>query len=195
LTIEQLFNTTLNMRSTPQAILDAALVCFAHDGFATPLRAIADEAGVSAALIVHHYGSKAGLREAVDDHVLGLTQAKMHAFEAGGVGAAIATVTALMEDGAVPRYLSRVLLEGGDGADRLFTAFVDVTEKALVDIDVTEPRVTAALLVTHSFGLMAMADQVERATGVNPYRGEGVQRLIAAAVNVYGGALTRFLAP
>ena len=40
-------------------------------GFAgTTVRAIAAEVGVSPALLLHHFGSKDGLRDACDDHVL-----------------------------------------------------------------------------------------------------------------------------
>ncbi|MEX1037720.1 MAG: helix-turn-helix domain-containing protein, partial [Acidimicrobiia bacterium] len=42
-------------------IRDAALARFPRDGFeGTTMRAIAEDAGVSAALVVHHYGSKEG---------------------------------------------------------------------------------------------------------------------------------------
>lgn len=183
----------LNVRSTQAEIVGAALRCFARDGFATPLRTIAEEAGVSAALIVHHFGSKAGLRDAVDDHVLGIAEEKMRAYDTGGPAAALALVVALMEDGAIPRYIGRVLADGGAAGTRLFTSFVDVTEKALLDIDVPEPRIAAALLVVHSLGLMTMTGHVEHATGLNPYRGDGVHHFIAAALSVYGGALRPFL--
>ncbi|MGE9809481.1 TetR/AcrR family transcriptional regulator [Janibacter sp. G1551] len=48
-------------------IRNAALDLFAEQGVdATPLRAVAAAAGVTAGLIVHHYGTKEALREAVD---------------------------------------------------------------------------------------------------------------------------------
>jgi AcrR family transcriptional regulator len=43
----------------------------ARDGFQkTNLRAVAATAGVSAGLVIHHFGSKEKLRAAYDDHVL-----------------------------------------------------------------------------------------------------------------------------
>jgi AcrR family transcriptional regulator len=51
-------------------IRDAAIRLFAEDGFAVPLRAIAEAVGVSAGLVVHHFGSKQGLREVCDAAVL-----------------------------------------------------------------------------------------------------------------------------
>ena len=57
-------------RSTQARIPDAALACFAEQGFrATTVRAIAARAGVSAALVIHHFGSKALLRGACDAFV------------------------------------------------------------------------------------------------------------------------------
>lgn len=57
--------------SNAERIRDAALRSFARQGIsATALRAIADAAGVSVGLVQHHFGSKPGLIEAVDDYVL-----------------------------------------------------------------------------------------------------------------------------
>ena len=183
----------LNMRSTRQDIAAAALRCFARDGFDVSLRTVAAEAGVSAALIVHHFGSKQGLREAVDDLVLGVGEEKLRLYDAEGIAAAITFVAGLMADGDVPRYLARVLAAGDDRGTRLFASFVDVTEKALAGLDVVEPRVTAALLVTHSLGLMTMSEQFAAATGVHPYRGDDVHRMLVAALGIYKGALAPML--
>jgi TetR/AcrR family transcriptional regulator, regulator of cefoperazone and chloramphenicol sensitivity len=50
---------------------DAALVLFGQLGYsATTVRAIAERAGVTPGLVVHHYGTKENLRAAVDRYVL-----------------------------------------------------------------------------------------------------------------------------
>jgi AcrR family transcriptional regulator len=180
------------MRSTA-AIVEAAMARFARDGFATPLRAIAEDAGVSAALIVHHFGSKAGLRAAVDTHVLDLVDEKMRLLQEEGAAAAMAWVMTVMTQGDVPRYLARVLVEGGTAGDALFRSFVDTTEKVLLDLDVADPRMTASLLVTHSLGLMVMASQVSAATGVDALGPEGLQRIVMSALSIYRGALQPLL--
>ncbi|MDR0431838.1 MAG: TetR family transcriptional regulator [Bifidobacteriaceae bacterium] len=51
-------------------IRDAAMLAFATHGFRVPLRRIAEDAGVSVALITHHYGTKEALRQVCDDYVL-----------------------------------------------------------------------------------------------------------------------------
>ena len=51
-------------------IRDAAIRCFADDGFDSSFRTIAGRAGVSPGLITHHFGSKAALRAECDSEVL-----------------------------------------------------------------------------------------------------------------------------
>ncbi|MUM16594.1 helix-turn-helix transcriptional regulator [Mycobacterium sp. CBMA271] len=51
-------------------IRDAAIRLWGEQGFGASVRAIADAAGVSPGLVIHHYGSKDGLREAVDQYLL-----------------------------------------------------------------------------------------------------------------------------
>src|SRR5699024_4688612 len=54
---------------TAERIRDAAISEFPADGVAnTALRNVAAAAEVSAGLVIHHYGSKDGLRPACDDH-------------------------------------------------------------------------------------------------------------------------------
>ena len=56
--------------STRTKIREAALALFGAEGFAVSVRAIADAAGCSAGLVIHHFGNKDGLREAVDQSVI-----------------------------------------------------------------------------------------------------------------------------
>ena len=51
-------------------IREAALGLFGTSGFGVSLRTIAQAAGVSPGLVIHHFGSKDGLRAAVDESVL-----------------------------------------------------------------------------------------------------------------------------
>ena len=57
-------------RTARARIRDAVVLCFARDGFSTPLRVIAQEAGVSVPLITHHYHTKDALREVCDEWIL-----------------------------------------------------------------------------------------------------------------------------
>ncbi len=51
-------------------IRDAAIDLFAGRGFGVGVRVIADAAGVSPGLVIHHFGSKDGLRAVCDEAVL-----------------------------------------------------------------------------------------------------------------------------
>ena len=179
------------MRSTRDGITDAAVKCFASDGFGASLRTVAAEAGVSAALIVHHFGSKQGLVEACDARVLGVADEKLRLMNNEGLAAATAWVVEVMQQGDVPAYISRALVDGGDAGMRLFTSFVDVTEKVLLELEVPEARMTAALLVTHSLGTMVLRDHIAAATGKAPY-GDGLLSFAAANLALYQGALSPF---
>jgi TetR/AcrR family transcriptional regulator, regulator of cefoperazone and chloramphenicol sensitivity len=56
-------------RTAVARIRDAAIEQWGQQGFNVGLRSVAEAAGVSAALVIHHFGSKDGLRKACDDYV------------------------------------------------------------------------------------------------------------------------------
>jgi AcrR family transcriptional regulator len=103
-------------------IRDAAVRRFARDGFGVPVRVLAADAGVSPALVIHHFGSKAELREECDRHVL---QAIREAETQSVVGAAPADLLAqlAMAEQYAPMagYVVQALLAGGE----LASAFLD----------------------------------------------------------------------
>lgn len=100
-------------------IRNAALHQFATRGFAgTPLRAIAAEAGVAIGLISHHFGSKEGARDAVEQWIVGLFAAALDladresAESVADAGARDAAVARMLGDNPlVIDYLRREVLE------------------------------------------------------------------------------------
>jgi AcrR family transcriptional regulator len=71
--LTELEGVSAEERSSIERIRTAALRSFAtHGASATSLRTVAETAGVSVGLVQHHFGNKAGLIKAVDDHVLGV---------------------------------------------------------------------------------------------------------------------------
>lgn len=104
--------------TTRARIRDAAITRFGRDGFGASLRTIAADAGVSAGLVVHHFGSKEKLREACDEHVFdAIRQSKVDAISpeepAAGPMAMFAQLAGIEDYGPVFAYTLRSLQTGG----------------------------------------------------------------------------------
>lgn len=108
--------------STAERIRDAAVARFGRDGFSVGLRAIAADAGVTAGLVMHHFGSKEGLRKACDKYVLGVIRSeKMRAATSGSAAGMLAQLAEIERFGPPALYAVRSLQAGGE----LATAFVE----------------------------------------------------------------------
>ncbi|MDD9205193.1 TetR family transcriptional regulator [Georgenia sp. 10Sc9-8] len=106
--------------TTRARIRQAAIVRFGQEGFGVGLRAIAADAGVSPALIVRHYGSKAGLREACDESVLRLVRdSKTTTVGAGSPTAVLDQLARIEEYGPALLYVVASLNAGGPLAREL----------------------------------------------------------------------------
>ncbi|MEO9238148.1 MAG: helix-turn-helix domain-containing protein, partial [Jatrophihabitantaceae bacterium] len=113
-------------------IRNAALRLFAERGHdAVTVREIATAAGVSPGLVVHHFGSKDGLRAAVDAHagesfdavLAELGSQDLAAMLAGGVATtsiAEAFTRAFPHGSPLPAYLRRLLLTNDPAGAALF---------------------------------------------------------------------------
>jgi TetR/AcrR family transcriptional regulator, regulator of cefoperazone and chloramphenicol sensitivity len=187
-------------RTARARIRDAAVAAFAERGVAaTSVKAIAESADVSPALVFHHFGSKAGLRVACDSHVLGIVeQGKRQAMSAGPQ---LDVFAALHEQGAQPPvlgYLARMLTDGSPEAVTLVDGLVDVSVRALDDgvrsgllRPVADPRDLSAVLVLWSLGLLVLHEHAERLLGIDiagpPERRD---RYVRAAMGALGGLFT-----
>lgn len=113
-------------------IRNAAIGLFGRNGFDVSVRAIAAEAGVSPALVLHHFGSKAGLREACDEHVLAtILASKTEAVGAGGVESMLLQLDELEEFAGIADYVVAALAAGGALARRLVEEMIEVTARVL----------------------------------------------------------------
>ncbi len=179
-------------------IRDAALERFPRDGFeGTTVRAIAEDAGVSPALVVHHFGSKEGLREACDAHVIGsIRTVKAEAIEADKLADSASMSASLQMAGPLMRYLGWALTSGSDAAARVFD---DMIEEAVALADLAaehgamqpsaDPRARAAVQLAMQFGALTMNDHVGRALGVDPLSTEGVMRIARASLEIFSGSM------
>jgi AcrR family transcriptional regulator len=113
-------------------IRDAAIRRFSTDGFDAPVRVIAADAGVSAGLVIHHFGSKDALRAACDDHVLRVVrEAESEAFT--GPGDLFGYVNHVEDYGPLVGYMVQALLTGGDLATTLLDRMTRDAESYLAD--------------------------------------------------------------
>jgi AcrR family transcriptional regulator len=115
-------------------IRDAAIQTFGTAGFDASVRTIAAAAGVSPGLVMHHFGSKDGLRSACDDHVLRvIRQAESEAFTRSGPGALLAQLAELDHYAPLVGYLVQALLAGGDLASTLLVRMTADAEEYLAE--------------------------------------------------------------
>jgi AcrR family transcriptional regulator len=118
---------------TAEKILSAAVAEFAAHGFTkTTVRGIAAAAEVSPGLVIHHFGSKDGLRSACDDHVFDLI---MSAKESNAAYATMA-VQVIFDDPEMSTaldYLIKSLLDPSEHGQRYFDHYVDLVETYIVD--------------------------------------------------------------
>jgi AcrR family transcriptional regulator len=133
-------SSLLNVRSveadlTGRArIRDAAIRRFGADGFGASVRAIATDAGVSPGLVIHHFGSKDGLRATCDEHVLRvIREAESETYTQGSPADWLAQLAALDDYAPVVGYLVQALLAGGDLAATLLERMTTDAEAYLAD--------------------------------------------------------------
>jgi len=161
-------------RTARARIRDAALACFAEAGFkATTVRAVAERAGVSPALVMHHYGSKERLRAACDAFVTGFVRARK--IEAMAAGPGLDPLSLLRDDDdrlPLLAYLARALGEGSAAVAGLVDEMIaDAEEILAVGVasgtvrPLDHPRGVAAVLTLWSLGALVLHDHVRRALG------------------------------
>lgn len=120
--------------TTRARIRDAAIVVFGEQGFTAGVRAVATAAGVSPGLVNHHFGSKAGLREACDTQILDVIRTSKSEFLAAPSATNLFEQIATIDDYApVFAYMVRSFQTGGPLAASLFEHMVDNTAQYLAD--------------------------------------------------------------
>ncbi len=147
---------------------------FGETGFrATTVRAIAERAGVQAALVVHHFGSKEGLREAVDDQLADQIRRDEFATMTGAVIPDPSMMRAESERFApAMAYLARALSEDANVGrhlyDRLLHDAVDYLragEESGLVAPTNDPLARAAVLLNTSLAQTLLQPHIMRALG------------------------------
>ncbi|MCV7419808.1 TetR/AcrR family transcriptional regulator [Mycobacterium yunnanensis] len=118
--------------TTTARIRDAAVEQFGEHGFDVGLRVIAKAAGVSAALVIHHFGSKEGLRKACDDFVAeSIRASKSESIQSSDPASWLAQLADIESFAPLMAYLVRSMQSGGDLAKSLWRNMIDNTEQYL----------------------------------------------------------------
>ncbi len=137
-------DTDRDLPAGRQKLIATALRLFAERGFdSVTVRDIASACGVSVGLINHHFGSKEGLREAVDAYFMAQFEEVLVAAP-GAETVTAADIEAWADDwigqhrsdwSVTVGYFRRALLEESDWGARLFTRFYEIAQAAITRMD------------------------------------------------------------
>lgn len=176
---------------TPQArIRLAAVELFAERGYdRTTVRAVADRAGASASLVMHHFGSKDGLREACDEWVMGFIENEKTDFVVGGsLPQMQAYLTDHPELTALMNYVVASLRHGGPLAQNIFDRMCEATEAMYREgvpagtfNEPTDREASIATLVAFSAGASLLGPFIARRLGGDSLLDPDVYRRYALA--------------
>lgn len=174
---------------------------------AVTMRDIAAAADVSAALVIRHYGSKDGLVEAVDQHVLAtlealLTQVTRQGGEASLQSTGVPTMLDafalyLPPESAIPDYLGRLLITGGAVGSTLFARLYEISKDALAAMVTAgaagagdDPAVRAAFLMVNDLAVLILRRHLADVLGVDPLTAAGMGRWATEVFAIYRDGLT-----
>lgn len=126
------------MRSAPDPrtavarIRDAAIEQWGQHGFSVGLRSIAEAAGVSAALVIHHFGSKEGLRKACDEYIAEqVRETKTESLRAADPATWLGQVAEIEDYAPMIAYLVRSMQSGTELAKLFWQRMIDNAEQYL----------------------------------------------------------------
>ncbi|WP_262402495.1 TetR/AcrR family transcriptional regulator [Actinomadura sp. CNU-125] len=179
--------------TTRARIRDVAMLQFAQLGEkGATIRGIAKAAGVSPALVQHHFKNKAALREACDAYAIDAIRRVKEEALSGGMAnpnfLQIAMQTAL----PVQQYMARALVDDSDAARALFDDAVTFAEDILTrgTPDTRSPTTDdlhayAAVITAMNFGLVVLNEHLSRALGSDILTKEGYPRLALALIDIH----------
>ena len=188
-------------------IRDAAIELIGAHGFErASMRMIAQAAGVSPALIVHHFGDKNGLRAACNAHVTAMfTDEQGDVDEYGGADRSsrtIATIQAALHDlsvyGPALNYLAQMFSDHSDAADEMFDDILEGTLRGLREQEASgvirpqrDPESTALLLTLFGLAPVLLRRQFARALGEDELTPAGIARIALPMLDLFTHGLYR----
>jgi AcrR family transcriptional regulator len=119
-------------RTTVARIRDAAIAAFGEHGFDVGIRTIAQGAGVSPALVIHHFGSKENLRTVCDDHIIEeIRSGKSATIQSNDPATWLAQMAQIESYAPIMAYLVRSMQSGSGLAKTLWRRMIDNAEQYL----------------------------------------------------------------
>jgi AcrR family transcriptional regulator len=119
-------------RTAAARIRDAAIEQWGERGFNAGLRSIAEAAGVSAALVIHHFGSKEGLRKVCDDYIAEeIRSGKSASLQTKDPADWFAQMAEIESYAPLMAYLVRSMQSGSDLAKMMWQRMIDNAEEYL----------------------------------------------------------------
>jgi len=179
-------------------IRDAAIERFGQHGFGVGLRTIAEAAGVSAALVIHHFGSKDGLRKACDDYIAEeIRSGKSEAMRSTDPATWFAQMAEIESYAPLMAYLVRSMQTGGDLAKTLWQKMIDDAEEYLDDGVRTgllkpsrDPRARAKYLsITGGGGFLLYLQMHENPTDLRAVLRDYARDMVLPALEIYTDGL------
>ncbi|WP_341952806.1 TetR family transcriptional regulator [Salinibacterium sp. TMP30] len=180
--------------TTRARIRDAAILLIGQKGFAaTSARAVARHAGVSAGLVIHHFGSMRELKKTCDDFIITeITRRKTGIGESEVTAALKEWYSDLETYQPWLDYLSRLFTDDSEAGAELFDRIVSLTAEILED-GVAKQQVhpsadshaRAVLIVTHSLGTLILQSHIARTLGSGHFSFESLSRMGNAALEIY----------
>ncbi|MCV9994134.1 TetR family transcriptional regulator [Paeniglutamicibacter sp. ZC-3] len=181
--------------TTSSKIRDAAIELFGRNGFAqTTIRDIASAANVSPGLVIHHFASKAGLREACDRRVLGISsQLTVEKADVDALQKMMGEYLSHPEKyRAETAYIRQAIIDESALGDAFFGALVSMTEDMLdAGIkggsirELEDPRATAVVLASNSMGMLVLGRHVARSLGHDAYGVDTINRIGIPTMDLY----------
>ncbi|MDR6987841.1 AcrR family transcriptional regulator [Paenarthrobacter nitroguajacolicus] len=186
--------------TTRARIRDAAIGLFGRDGFSrATVRAVAALAGVSPGLVIHHFGSKEGLRAACDHHVLAQTATQGREKTDPG------STRQLIQDylnhpdqyASEIAYIRQALSDESDAGDAFFDAVVRQTQD-IINAGIAagtirrfdDVRSTAVVIASNSLSILMLGRHLSRTLGAATSEPHGIgpellRQLTLPALEIY----------
>lgn len=196
-----MFNV-LNVRSVDDLtgaarIRDAAIDQFGQHGFTVGVRAIANAAGVSPGLVIHHFGSKDGLRKACDDYIAeAIRESKSEAIQTSDPAQWFAAMAEIESYAPLMAYLVRSMQTGGELSKMLWRQMIENAEKYLEEgvragtvKPSRDPKARAHYLAMASGGGFLLYLQLHDTTDLRTVLHDYAQDMVLPALEVFSHGL------